>query len=99
MKTVKLNAHGTNLASRKLAKKIRETELMPENGEKIVIDFSNIETASNAFLDELVGIIIATKGFGFFNSHYRIANTNDYVKNILKSAISYRIIQAESAYN
>lgn len=99
MKTIKLNTHGTTLTSRTLAEKIRESELMLENDEKIVIDFSDIEMASNAFLDELIGIIIATKGFGFFNSHYRIANANDCVKNILKAVMSYRVVQTESAYD
>lgn len=90
MNIVELNKYGTQLTSKTLALKIRRSKLTLKNDKEILIDFSDIETATYGFLDELIGSVITYDSLDFFKNHYRIINANSKIETTIKGVISYR---------
>ncbi len=81
--------------TRKSAEKLRNMILNISNNEKkvVVLDFKGINLVSSSFADELIGKIIAEKGFLFFTKAFRIINMSDVNAQILNRSVGQRMAQ------
>lgn len=92
MATVKVSERGTNLGTRFDGREIRNEIINEINkGEKVFLDFSDVELVSGSFADECLGIMIAENGFDFVKSNITITNSNPSVTLVLKQTMKNRL--------
>ena len=92
MATVKVNERGTNLGTRSDGREIRNQIINEINkGEKVFLDFSDVEMISGSFADECLGIMIAERGFDFVKNNISIKNSNPSVTLVLKQTMKNRL--------
>ncbi|MBQ8698993.1 MAG: STAS-like domain-containing protein [Schwartzia sp.] len=97
MAMVKVSARGTNLGTRSDGREIRNEIINEINkGEKVFLDFSDVDLISGSFADECLGIMIAEHGFNFVKSNISIKNSNPSVTLVLKQAMKNRLRIPES---
>lgn len=90
--TVKIyNLTKTNfLGSRQTAEVIREIILQHiQKGEKVTVDFENINLITQGFADELIGILVRAFGINFIKSNIKIVNTTENVRKMLNIVVQY----------
>lgn len=89
---LKLSENGTILGLRELAKELSsQVKNAILNDENIVLDFSEIESISSSFADELIAKIFVEVGAEKFLRNVKIKAANDFVKTIINSSISERL--------
>lgn len=78
------------VSSRGLGLDIRnEVEKALETFNVVVIDFSEIPLVTQSFADEILGVLIRTKGLNFVKNRIKIANANPLIKKIINFVASY----------
>ena len=81
--------------TRQSAEKLRNLVLNISNNEKkiVVLDFQGINLISSSFADELIGKIVAEKGFLYFTKAFRIEHMSSANANILNRSVGQRMAQ------
>ena len=92
MKEIKLYEKLNNsfAENKDIAKKIREDELMPimAKGEKIIINFEKIDSATQSFIHALISDVIRKNGISSIDKMY-FRNCNEIVQKIITIVINY----------
>ncbi len=97
MSIIKVNEQGTNLGTRLDGKVIREKIMREiERGEKVFLDFSDVELVAGSFVDECLGILITEQGFDYVKNKISIKNSNASVTIVLKEVMKNRLRHAET---
>jgi ribulose 1,5-bisphosphate synthetase/thiazole synthase len=79
-----------NLTSRYKGLVIRKTiEKALEKGNKVIIDFEGFDLITQSFGDEIIGVIIRSKGVEFVKNHISVININGQIKDVLNFVASY----------
>lgn len=60
-----------------------------DNRESVTLDFTGIESITQSFADEVVGIFVRAFGIGYIKDFLRLNNANDSIKQTLNFVISY----------
>lgn len=63
---------GTRIAADKFKNIIMNA--IVENNQKIILDFNGVNVVSSSYADELIGKIVAEKGFVYFLNHFSLTN-------------------------
>lgn len=85
---LKISEFGKSVGTRNLAKEIRkQLESAAKNGEKVIIDFTDVDIISNAFADELIGVFIRHNGVDKLKAICKFKGTNTEVKAVLTQVI------------
>ncbi|MCW8895455.1 MAG: STAS-like domain-containing protein [Sulfurimonas sp.] len=60
-----------------------------DNGGDVTLDFTGIESITQSFADEIVGIFVRAFGIDYIKDSLRLNNANDSIKQTLNFVISY----------
>ena len=60
-----------------------------DNEEKVVLDFTDIELATQSFLDEIFGIFVRAFGTEYIKGKLLIENVSPSIKKTINSVIAY----------
>lgn len=92
---IKVAELASGTGTRQSAEKLRNIVLNISNNQQkiVVLDFQGVNLISSSFADELVGKIIAEKGFVYFAKAFRIANLSEYNTTILNRSVGQRMAQ------
>ncbi|MFA5461618.1 MAG: STAS-like domain-containing protein [Sulfurimonas sp.] len=60
-----------------------------DNHESVTLDFTGIESITQSFADEIVGIFVRAFGVDYIKGTLRLNNANDAIKQTLNFVISY----------
>ena len=92
---IKVREQANGTGTRRSAEQLRNMVLNISNIQKkvVVLDFKGINIISSSFADELVGKIIAEKGFVFFTKAFRIVNLSESNSLILNRSVQQRMAQ------
>lgn len=91
MKEIKIYHFTGDFAEDKdIARKIRISQILPalERKNKVILDFKNVESATQSFIHALLSDIIRKKGAGALNKIY-FKNCNDIIKKIIEIVTDY----------
>lgn len=76
--------------SRGSGEKVREKmKLMFDSNEDVTLDFCGVDSITQSFADEVVGIFVRAFGIEYIQDSLRLNNANDSIKKILNYVISY----------
>ena len=80
----------THLGSRFNGASLRE-QIKPllDNNQKVILDFINIEEATQSFLDEIFGIFVRAFGTEYIKNKLFIENIKPSIKQTINFIISY----------
>ena len=73
------------------AKEVRK--ILNEEKKKVVLDFKGINVVSSSFADELIGKIVAEKGFFYFTQLFEIKNLSPFNINVVNRSVEQRMAQ------
>lgn len=92
---INISEQSSGTGTRQSAQKLRNLVLNISNTQKtiVVLDFQGINLISSSFADELVGKIVAEKGFVYFTKAFRIENLSESNVNILNRSVEQRMAQ------
>ena len=81
---------GSFAENKDIAEKIRVSEIFPalDKGEKIIIDFDGVESATQSFIHALISDIIRKKGSASLDS-IRFKNCNSNIRKIIQIVSEY----------
>jgi hypothetical protein len=92
MAEIALRLTGPDLASRKTAAIERNTLLSHvAAGNRIRVDLSRVVSLSYAYADELFGVLVVVKGWGWLTKNVRLSNANERVLRVAAEVISRRL--------
>ncbi|WP_456470578.1 STAS-like domain-containing protein [Caminibacter sp.] len=78
------------LGSRHNGEKVRNIiKPLLDRGEKVILDFSDIELATQSFLDEIFGIFVRAFGTDYIKGKLLIENVSTAIKKTINLVISY----------
>lgn len=60
-----------------------------QKGNKIILDFENINLITQGFADEIIGIFVRAFGVNFVKNNISVINANENIRRILNTVISY----------
>ena len=60
-----------------------------DDGVDVTLDFTGIESITQSFADEIVGIFVRAFGIDYIKDSLRLNNANDSIKKTLNFVISY----------
>lgn len=83
--------YGTDLSSRFKASGLRRqiessADLLP-----VVLDFEGVYTMSESFADELIGLLVASRGHDWFRENVRVCNMAPEVRLSVLKAVRTRL--------
>lgn len=92
---IKISEQASGTGTRQSAEKLRNMVLNISNNERklVVLDFEGVNLISSSFADELIGKIIAEKGFLYFTQAFRIINVTPANTSILNRSVGQRMAQ------
>lgn len=97
MNTVRIAEQGTDLSSRSTGRRLRDqAERLATNG-AVVLDFNGVRSVSHSFADELLAVLVATRGEEWFRDHIRVVNHAPSVRFAILDAIQHRIDHPRAA--
>lgn len=82
---------GTRIAAEKF-KNIIFNSLKEEN-KRVVLDFEGINVVSSSFADELIGKIVAEKGFMYFMHYFEMKNVSAFNMGVINRSVEQRMAQ------
>jgi anti-anti-sigma regulatory factor len=90
---------GTDLSSRTSARKLRNAlvDQVEHEGRTVVLDFSGVRSVSHSFADELLAVLIQSRGEAWFRRFVRVQNHEPYIRLTLLDAIDRRLNAALDA--
>ena len=86
---ISIKEYGKSLGTREIGKQIRN--IIVNDEERTVLDFSDVFIVSNSFSDEIFGALVAQKGYPYLVNKIKLQNTNDEVARVIKNAIIDRM--------
>lgn len=91
MNTTTISFATSGLASRDSAI-IKRNEVMHEveKGYHVIIDFTNVESLSNSYADELFGILFKKFGIEWLRKNLTVKFKNEFLRKTILDAIEYR---------
>ena len=84
---IKLSEYYSDLSSRKQASDIRS--LMIEQA-PCTLDFGGVKSMSYGYADELIAVLVKTKGADWFRKNVTIINLDCHIKQVILECISNR---------
>ena len=91
MITIKLYEKTKEFAGNKdIAREIRLKEILPniDNEDKIILDFENVNSATQSFIHALISDVIRKKGIHIFDKLY-FKNCNENIQKIITIVTEY----------
>ena len=82
---------GTRIAAQKFKNQIFNA--WNEEKKKVVLDFTGINVVSSSFADELIGKIVAEKGFIYFSHYFEIRNLSEFNISVINRSVEQRMAQ------
>ncbi|MCB5502929.1 MULTISPECIES: STAS-like domain-containing protein [Dorea] len=82
---------GTRIAAQKFKNQIFNA--WNEEKKKVVLDFTGINVVSSSFADELIGKIVAEKGFIYFSHYFEIRNLSEFNMSVINRSVEQRMAQ------
>lgn len=83
---------GTDVSGRSLARQLRRGLVRAtESVGRVTLDFAGVECASDSFLDELVGVLVAERGKAWFREHVTVVNLRGCLRSDLLSVVNARL--------
>jgi len=83
------------VGSRQTGAIIREEMLdLIHQGGGVTLDFGGINTVTQSFIDEFIGILTRAKGLDFIAKNVRTVNDNKNIKDTLNFVITYSLRKA-----
>lgn len=82
---------GTRIAAQKFKNQIFNA--LNEGMKKVILDFDGINVISSSFADELIGKIVAQKGFMYFTHYFENKNLSTFNANIINRSVEQRMAQ------
>ena len=87
-----LSENGSILGLRELAKELSsQLKIAIDNNTNIILDFSNVESISSSFADELIAKVLIEVGIENFLKNVKIRNANTFIKTMINSSINDRL--------
>jgi len=87
---------GSDVSGRALARKLRVRAIAAaECDDCVEIDFAGVECASDSFLDELIGVLIAQRGKSWFRAHVALKNLVGHIRLDLLNVVRARLSEHE----
>ena len=85
--------YGTDLSSTKLAAELRKSILEEiDLGFNVEIDFKGVRSLSGGWTRNAFGVIVKTKGEGFFKSHILLSNMSKSVRTSVLEGIGEMLV-------
>ena len=60
-----------------------------KSGEVATIDFTGIETITQSFADEIIGLFVRSNGIEFIKKHIKVINASKTIRTILNFVVKY----------
>lgn len=84
------------LGTRESGELLRKLVLNELNVQKeIIVDFSNINSVTQSFGDEFIGILIRSKGLDFVLHKIKLVNASDDIKSTMNFVATYSVNKSE----
>lgn len=80
---------GTRIAAQKFRNIIMNA--IEENNQKIILDFEGVNLVSSSYADELIGKIIAERGFVYFLKHFQLNNLSTINIDVINRSVEQRM--------
>ena len=92
MAEITIKLEGPDLASRKTAA-VERHKLLGHTaaGNKVAIDLSSVLSLSCSYADELIGVLVAVKGWEWLIKNVQLKNANEHVLRVVAEAVSRRL--------
>ena len=82
---------GTRIAAQKLKNQIFNS--LKEGSRKVILDFEGVNVVSSSFADELIGKIIAERGFLYFMYNFELKNVSPFNMSVINRSVEQRMAQ------
>lgn len=82
---------GTRIAAKKLKNIIFNS--LKEGNKRVILDFDGVNVVSSSFADELIGKIIAEKGFIYFMHYFELKNVSPLNIGVINRSVEQRMAQ------
>lgn len=82
---------GTRIAAQKLKNNIFNS--LKEGNKKVILDFGGVNVVSSSFADELIGKIVAEKGFIYFTHCFELKNISPFNMSVINRSVEQRMAQ------
>lgn len=82
---------GTRIAAQKFKNQVFNA--FNEDKKKVILDFKGINVVSSSFADELIGKIVAEKGFMYFSHYFEIRNLSPFNISVVNRSVEQRMAQ------
>lgn len=88
---IKSEIGGLDFAGSRGSGEIIREKMKPvlDNAQSVTLDFTGIESITQSFADEIVGIFVRAFGISYIKNYLRLNNANDSIKQTLNFVISY----------
>ncbi len=80
---------GTRIAAQKFKNIIMNA--LAENNSKIILDFQGVNLVSSSYADELIGKIVAERGFVYFLNHFQLINLSAINIGVINRSVEQRM--------
>lgn len=91
MNNIRIAKHGTDLSSRTTGHHLRDEVIRLAAAGPVVLDFSGVRSVSHSFSDELLAVLVESKGERWFREHVRVINHSPIVRWAILDAIQHRL--------
>jgi hypothetical protein len=88
---------GSDVSGRALARALRQRALTVVGNGKVEIDFTGVLCASDSFLDELIGVLVAQRGTAWFRTHVAVLGLPHHIRADLLHVVQARLGSQERA--
>ena len=82
---------GTRIAAQKLKNLIFNS--LKEGNRKVILDFEGVNVVSSSFADELIGKIVAERGFLSFMNYFELKNLSPFNMSVINRSVEQRMAQ------
>lgn len=84
--------YGRDVSSRERARVLREeVESLAQFSPPVTIDFDGVESVSDSFSDELVGVLVQERGTSWFRAHVKVVGLGELERASLLSVVRRRL--------
>lgn len=96
---IKISEIGDNLGTRKMGLELFNTlSALLGSGNKIVVDFSDVDALSHSFADESFAKLMEETTSLLKDGRLKFINANDFVKTILRKVIQDRMVNSRREF-
>lgn len=96
--TYRLIDLGTDLSSRHRASGLRNTIVAAVEAEKrrVRLDFTAVRTVSSSFADELIAVLVLTRGEDWFRTNVTVVGASPEIRTTILESVSDRLSEQEA---